>query len=81
MMIRNRFMRRLAFLALDLLILLEAVLIAFLSVSPCICLFWSLKEILGFSSPMSFTKLWLTSMGITSLILTVNISIKARRIK
>ena len=80
-MIRNRFMRRLAFLALDLLILLEAMLIAFLSASPCVCLFWSLKEILGFSFPMSFTKLWLTSMGITSLIFTISISIEARRIK
>ena len=80
-MIMNRFMRRLAFLALDLLILLEAVFTAFLSVSPVVCLFWSLKEVIGFSFPVSFTKLWLTSMAIASLIFTVSINIKARRNK
>ena len=80
-MIRNRFMRRLSFLALDLLILLEAMCLAFLYVSPVVCLFWSLKEIHGFSFPLSFTKLWLTSMVITSLIFTVSINIKARRNK
>ena len=80
-MIRNRVMRRLAFLALDLLILLEAVVTAFLYTSPVVCLFWSLKEILGFIFPVSFTKLWLTSMVTASLIFTISISIKARRIK
>lgn len=80
-MLMNRLMRRLAFLALDLLILLEAMFMAFLSTSPVVCLFWSLKEILGFSFPLSFTKLWLTSMGVTSLIFMISISIKAGRIK
>lgn len=80
-MIMNRFMQRLTFLVLDLLILLGAIFMAFLYTSPVVCLFWSLKEIHGFSFPLSFTKLWLTSMVITSLIFTVSINIKARRIK
>lgn len=80
-MLMNRLMRRLTFLALDLLILLEAMFMAFLYTSPVVCLFWSLKEILGFRFPLSFTKLWLTSMVITSLIFMISINIKARRIK
>jgi hypothetical protein len=77
MMALNRFIKSMAMLGVDLLLLLESAFLSLFIASPVVCIAWCFISALCPSFPMGFWAFWLTAVGVCTVPMFIRIMVKA----